>query len=646
MELSLLCANLDAVWSKEDKLLREAVFLRLPDNHNTLLLSIRLWAATLRHYNAAVNSTIASSATTARHDHHNAPFPNQTPVFEFADHILETMWRTLQLLRWWAKLKEGTIVLLSYQNCDNNENQPSLHLKRNDCWIVKSIVELLSLLSGGAHDGGDNDISSTVETEAIGLIKDLSYRSTPMEKATIYQVNGFLSLLTRWCEKHAMEREGTQQHRPSPHVHLEESMAGIVWNLALHPDISRDMIQYAVISRALCYILSSSTNPKARRNAISALGNLIVTSMGQEPNIDTQPATMDARETTNVSFWRDEWLIQSLMARVQHDDDPDTRRRAMRTLRCIVGHCPVLRRERVDLLPFLLHVAVTQPSFLTAHSTTHMETDNGNKKEHLSDDDAPVRHLDTQLQACEALVHLARDQTWLQQQGPQLEAGLISIIQIRGDESRIEGGRPSQRVHPKIILSIARALSLCIEHSPWTRSMSCYSPAFFDNLFEAIRSLNVDDDNPSAHLCVSRLLQQLITIAISSRSTSPSANSAMSAEHRSFGSPSNAMGTHSSNPSSSSKLWFVAHASVLDMLTLFLSEMGKSQEDAFEMSILKSVEVVLSLLNAGENDDELVRAMVEHDGLLTAMVNVCLVTQDQDLKSKVKQAILILVPKL
>jgi hypothetical protein len=614
MELSLICANLDAAWSLEDKSLRETMFLRLPDNTNTLHLLLRILSATLQHNEQATTTTATS---------------NQV-------YILEAMWRILQLIRLWAKLKEGTLLLLSYRESDVPVTQQHT---LNECWIMSSVVDLLwSLLES---DDDNCTILSQLETEAVGLIKDLSFRATPVEKTIIYHVDGFLSFLIHWCEHHHYHQQRPEEPIRNTQHQLQESIAAIVWNLALHPELSQDMNQHAAIPRALCCILTTSTNSKARRNATSALGNMIVTSMGQELRADQNSAT-----TVSDGFSREEWLIQSLMTCVQHDGDPDTRRRAMRTLRCLVGHCPMLRHDRADLLPFLLHTAVTQPA-----ASTHSKHEE-DPSEHHHHGAVAVRHLDTQLQACEALAHLARDQPWLQQQGPQLEAGLIAIIQNSGTESFEQlppmPGEvlPPPSINPKVVISIARALSHCIERSPWTRSLSCYSTSFFSNLYKAIRSLNAGDDSPSAHFCVSRLLQQLVNVAVIIPTISPTASQSTTVMAMDTGPMARVTTPQFSASSASSKLWFVAHSSFLDMLTFFLSEMGKSQQADYELSIHTAIEIVVTLLSVSNDEDAVVRAMAEHEGLLTALVNVCLVTQDLDLKSKVKHSIMALVPKL
>ena len=130
---------------------------------------------------------------------------------------------------------------------------------------------------------------------------------------------------------------------------VQEYVAAIWWNLALCPKYCKSTWQPVpkYYHRLLNLMQpSKKTVAPTRRNAISAIGNL---------------ATIPSNHVHLLSF-QDGILVQCLMkTNKEQEDDSDSQRRAMRTLRCLcsdtAGHS---LRSRIDFIEFLSSVAQTR----------------------------------------------------------------------------------------------------------------------------------------------------------------------------------------------------------------------------------------------------------------------------------------------
>jgi hypothetical protein len=363
---------------------------------------------------------------------------------------------------------------------------------------------------------------------------------------------------------------------------LAEIVTAILWNLVLDPEICVDLLQYngetsLVIPDALRRILSTTTDTnetttqqpstKAKRNAISALGNLVATPQNQ---------TLLFQKDTQAKFK----IVPTLIQLVEEDPDSIIRRRAMRTLRCLASVTTVASKDGNDQLTSSC-MDVLLESDIANFLVNTIARDGG------SQDDENDR--DTQIQACQtvgSLLEAFRDTDW-----PRLEISLLQRIETTTDA--------------KLTLGACKCLVLCVTKSPWKRGRSCFSDMFWKRIDTVVAGCN------ETHGCIAKLLLELAREE-QKESSSPTAAS-------------------SGTPSA------LACVTVVNTLTSLLTESGPD----FEESRDDALEVVL-VLKENENNK---RPLAEHEGLLTALVNLCIL-QSGPKKDLAKQAILDLVPEL
>jgi hypothetical protein len=418
--------------------------------------------------------------------------------------------------------------------------------------------------------------------ELLGVVKDLTFRSHPTDKEFLLRAHGGIAkrVLTLCCAL-SMKRK------------LAELITAIVWNLVLTPTISIDLLRDAyngqeclVIPEALCKILSSppaaaivdnknnnnnnnnntlegdeTQHPttKTKRNAISALGNLVV-----------------APQNQNVLFSKDAQkqlqLIPILIKLVENDPDSIVRRRAMRTLRCLSSSSSPHERNQSGCIDVLMQHDII--SFL-------VDTISRNVREDDDDNDR-----DTQAQACQtagSLVDQFQNEDW-----PSVETALLERIESTTDS--------------KLTLAACQCLSICVTNSPWRRGPACFSGMFWKRLETVVAASN------ETHSCIAQLLLELARQE--KRTRTPTA---------------------ASRPST------LACSTVVNTLSSLLSESGTK----FDESRNNALDVVLLLVEDVANK----RPLAENEGLLTALVNFCLLQQGPR-KDSAKQVILDLVPEL
>lgn len=178
--------------------------------------------------------------------------------------------------------------------------------------MIRSIVGPLLTLLQIKH--GEEGICY----ETLGAIKDLSFRTSGNDKESLY----FTPDLPE-----TMLRIGLTPK-------AREYVAAIWWNLAMSPQVAVAMGKNAPVMKHIKSCMLDESSSKIRRNAISAAGNLVT----QTENVET--------------FVNDETMCGALRQVALQDSDPDCRRRAMRTIRCIMSVHP-----RPDMLDFFTRIA-------------------------------------------------------------------------------------------------------------------------------------------------------------------------------------------------------------------------------------------------------------------------------------------------
>ena len=190
---------------------------------------------------------------------------------------------------------------------------------------------------------------------------------------------------------------------------------------------------------------------------------------------------------------------------------------------------------------------------------------------------------DTRVQVCLAIHHWLPHlhESW-SNVGPHLERSIVKTIQ---NESSSD----------KILSHAMRVLSSCFEFSPWKRGAGCLSELFFDRIHRMLQK-NISDIE--IHQQVAYLLWQIT----------------------------NKTDLNTDPP-------VLANPVVVDIFALLLSDM--------EISTAKAVECI----RLAVQNDATKKCIIEHDSLLTDLVNVCIVSSG-DLKAEAKALLVSLVSEL
>jgi len=289
--------------------------------------------------------------------------------------------------------------------------------------------------------GRANEEVSLLCLDLLGLVKDLTFRSSTSDKMVVLSVkNGiFGGLLATICE--AGQKIDSR---------VVEWFTAVVWNLVLDKATGDQIMEservhgFPILNQILSTLRSSPTDArnqclptKIKRNATSCIGNIL--------------AHKDYQEILFFEANRQKLPILSiLMKLVESDCDSVVRRRAMRTIRCVASDESNVEAllEQEELAEFLV------------------ETISRN----ISIDDEDNR--DTQIQACQTIncvVNYLSGGDW-----PRIEMALLQRVETTTDE--------------KLIQAACSCLAECIKNSPWRRGSSCFSEMFWTRLEAAVSS--------------------------------------------------------------------------------------------------------------------------------------------------------------
>ena len=515
--------------------------------------------------------------------------------------LLVQIWKHHMQVTYDDNLREKECILLStmqvfriYAKLD--EAAKSFLIHYDDGALVANFMKMVASHCEKQRQSPMGNQSPILVVEILGIIKDLTFRSHPSDKEFLLRAYGGISknALSLCC--------GVLMTNPK----VAELVTAILWNLALTPSLSIELLQsepdHLVFPRAICRALTSR-NPesgrtireyhystKTRRNAVSALGNIL---------LSTDSKTMLMRRPNEQQLR----LIRTVMDLVEHDTDSITRRRAMRTIRCLSSvtqdmnisaeHAVRCQCSCVEIL--MEHDVV---SFLVRTISRNVDEDDDNDR-------------DTQIQACESVVALSMASLVKEDDWMKLEQTLILRVESTTD--------------PRLTLAACRCLSVSRSgniSNPEKRIQnsfqrgSKFSDMFWRRLEYAVLH------SKESHLGISQFLLLLAQHEANlDASASPNSLNATAA-------------ATAATPSS------LAHTTVINTITHLLSESGCQ----FEESRNKAVEVVTILVEKECNK----RPLAENERLLTALVNVCLLhpSGPTSKRDAAKQLILELVPEL
>jgi hypothetical protein len=395
--------------------------------------------------------------------------------------------------------------------------------------------------------------------EILGLVKDLTFRSQTLDKVTLLQLDsGIMQHLLISC----------LEITDSGNSKVQEWITAVLWNFVLDPttreqllipnanQVFQNHIMKGLLQMLMHHSVKKRASPlstKIRRNAVSAIGNIVS---------DPRCYEMFTKDDGNSLA-----LCPTLMKLVKNDDDSIVRRRAMRTIRCLV--CQSYGDTK--------HIA-QRPSipadFLIDMVARDVDNDND---------------FDIQIQACLTVVALGSSIS--ADEWPQLQCALVN--------------RVAMTTYPKLIETASRCLVECIKRSAWRWTSNSFSEIFWQRLqMAASRSLTTHGDISALFIEVAK------------------------AEERAR----NRRDISATIPS------ILTCTPVINSLTTILSDARECQIQSKE----NALQVVLMLLENEANK----KPLAENEGLLSGLVNLCLMQPTGKYKDSVKRVILDLVPEI
>jgi hypothetical protein len=297
--------------------------------------------------------------------------------------------------------------------------------------------------------------------ESLGLIKDLTFRSQSLDKEILLTIeNEIMQKVLCYC----------CTSTESLHPKLQEWFTAVAWNLVLDPVCCEKLIfnsgkenqEWNVVEGLLLVLINQSVKPKSnglsvktKRNAISAIGNIVADPKSQSLLFENQKYA-DALA-----------LVPRLMNLVQHDKDSVVRRRAMRTIRCLVSSSnATIKRiiENDNISSFLTNVI-------------------GQNFAHDDEND-----YDMQIQACQSAIFLIDSFT-----PENCSHLLISLVK------RIESTKSS-----KVISVASQCLAECVNRTTWMKYPNDLSDLFWKR-FQTAASISSE-----THESISSLFLELV----------------------------------------------------------------------------------------------------------------------------------------
>lgn len=287
------------------------------------------------------------------------------------------------------------------------------------------------------------------------------------------------------------------------------------------------------------------------------------------------------------------WLVPTLLKALQVDHaaghyNSDNRRRCMRTLRCLAA----TDWGRSFLWNSAEHGQLGTVLVQILRSTG-------------TDDDT-----DTRILACQTLCYilpcLPADMVPL---GPCLETTLIQIMEDADENVDFTAS-------DKLVLAASQALVVSLKTSPWKRGAGCCSAALFDQILAVLQE---QVDQPAYHVGFSDLFLQLVA-----------------------GESDDLVESTTTTRIKGISTLLVSFPAALEIMTILLSPLASGPD--FDASRSNAVKVLTIIVN--DNDCNK-KPMADDENLLTALVNVCLMTSNEgQLKDDAKELILTLVPEL
>lgn len=393
-----------------------------------------------------------------------------------------------------------------------------------------------------------------VRLDVIGLIRDLSSKSNNEDKEYICDCLSMVLL---------------QHIEDSYDPFLLEGITAIFWNFATLSRLCQKMAVDNFLLKVFGRLLQLEKHikyVKTKRNALSAMGNVVATLTTAMPNtVESCTIPIEGIVNIKIAFHEQDWFLPTMAELIREEMDRDIQRRAMRTLRCLAS-CD-WGRKRLCKFPGL----VSCLTYVVENRTEECDSD-------------------TRMQMCQIVGYLTHESDNMKRVGPILESILLQVIEDSlGDY--------------KVTIAACRALSLCMDRSPWKRSHSCFSRKFFNRLFETCRM----SQQETANSCVAKFLLQL------------------------------ALDQDMARYNKQERISIVCDP-VLCTLAYLISRVGPESE--------QSRTDAMEVLQFFSKDEATKHRLAENDGILTALVNFALTCTPGKQKNCAKEMILQLVSEL
>ena len=329
---------------------------------------------------------------------------------------------------------------------------------------------------------------------------------------------------------------------------------------------------------------------------LAAVVGTMITFASQDDTIMNSVPPKGAHDLEMIQ--KQEWLVRYLIDEVggkRVHSRVDCRRRCMRTIRCLMATSwgRIVFWNQISKEDFVAVVLQVMRS--------------------LEED------VDTRTLACQTLGLLVRERIIDVHLGPYIETTLLEIIEGDpevDDDSHI---RDISRCDV-LVLSACHVLTMCLEFSPWSRSLDCFTEPMFEHLLHVLQS-NVD--LPNYHSTISELFAAL---AVKQENVE---------DHHEI----------SSTRIKGICAVLSSYPSVLETFAILLSPTASKPE--FDKVRESTIKILSGLIESDSIEKTNQQLMAADEHLLTALVNVCLMNNNESpLKDEAKRIILTLIPEL
>jgi hypothetical protein len=285
---------------------------------------------------------------------------------------------------------------------------------------LKSRLIRSGLLQCIRHEASGEVQSERRKAQSLGLLKDLTFRSSSCDREFLY--TNMRIVILEICQG---EIYGDV-----------EEMSVALWNLASELSVARKMAEDRDLWKTLHHLWSCpvETNGIAiHRNTSSTVGTIVASIAGS----DGSPVLLEQQT----------WLLPALLHVLSSESDNDWKRRCMRTIRCLAS-CEWGR-------DFLWARESSVEDFVTVLVRVLQNVDESTA---------------TRVQACQAIASILPFQREvLTPLGPCLESSLIQIFDdLSADET--------------LVLAASETLSACLCHSPWKRAAACFTVSLMERI--------------------------------------------------------------------------------------------------------------------------------------------------------------------